>query len=135
LFDCDGLPFIFPMNIEEFRDYCLEKIGVTEDMPFGGDTLVFKVGGKIFALTDINTFASVNLKCDPERAVELRDQFEFIKPGYHMSKKHWNTVLLDSAISNKQLQELIDHSYGLVYAGLPQLAKLKVLGDFYNSQS
>jgi predicted DNA-binding protein (MmcQ/YjbR family) len=123
------------MNIEEFRDYCLEKVGVTEELPFGPDTLVFKVGGKIFALTDINTFASINLKCDPERAVELRDQFDFIKPGYHMSKKHWNTVLLDSAISNAMLQELIDHSYGLVYAGLSKLVKLKVLGEFYDSQA
>ena len=123
------------MNIEEFRDYCLEKPGVSEEMPFGPDTLVFKVGGKIFALTDINTFASINLKCDPERAVELRDQFDFIRPGYHMSKKHWNTVLLESGLSNAMLQELIDHSYALVYAGLSRLDKLKVLGDYYNSES
>ena len=123
------------MNIEEFRDYCLEKPGVSEEMPFGPDILVFKVGGKIFALTDINTFASINLKCDPERAVELRDQFDFIRPGYHMSKKHWNTVLLESGLSNAMLQELIDHSYALVYAGLSRLDKLKVLGDYYNSES
>ena len=123
------------MNIEEFRDYCLEKPGVSEEMPFGPDTLVFKVGGKIFALTDINTFASINLKCDPGRAVELRDQFDFIRPGYHMSKKHWNTVLLESGLSNAMLQELIDHSYALVYAGLSRLDKLKVLGDYYNSES
>ena len=123
------------MNIEEFRDYCLEKPGVSEEMPFGPDTLVFKVGGKIFALTDINTFASINLKCDPGRAVELRDQFDFIRPGYHMSKKHWNTVLLESGLSNAMLQELIDHSYALVYAGLSRVDKLKVLGDYYNSES
>jgi predicted DNA-binding protein (MmcQ/YjbR family) len=123
------------MNIEEFRDYCLDKTGVTEDMPFGENTLVFKVGGKIFALTDINSFASVNLKCNPERAVELRDQFAFITPGYHMNKKHWNTVLLDSSLSNTLLKELIDHSYGLVYAGLPKLVKLKVLAGYYNEQS
>jgi predicted DNA-binding protein (MmcQ/YjbR family) len=115
------------MNIEEFRDYCLDKTAVTEDMPFGEDTLVFKVGGKIFALTDINSFASVNLKCNPERAVELRDQFAFITPGYHMNKKHWNTVLLDSPISNAQLKELIDHSYGLVYAALPKLVGISRL--------
>ena len=114
------------MNIEEFRDYCLEKPGVSEEMPFGPDTLVFKVGGKIFALTDINTFASINLKCDPGRAVELRDQFDFIRPGYHMSKKHWNTVLLESGLSNAMLQEMIDHSYALVYAGLSRRDKLKV---------
>jgi predicted DNA-binding protein (MmcQ/YjbR family) len=123
------------VNIEEFRDYCLEKPGVSEEMPFGPDILVFKVGGKIFALTDINTFASINLKCDPERAVELRDQFDFIRPGYHMSKKHWNTVLLESGLSNAMLQEMIDHSYALVYAGLSRLDKLKVLGDYYNSES
>ena len=123
------------MNIEEFRDYCLEKPGVSEEMPFGPDILVFKVGGKIFALTDINTFASINLKCDPGRAVELRDQFDFIRPGYHMSKKHWNTVLLESGLSNAMLQELIDHSYALVYAGLSRVDKLKVLGDYYNSES
>jgi predicted DNA-binding protein (MmcQ/YjbR family) len=122
------------MNIEEFRDFCLAKAGVTEEMPFGEETLVFKVGGKIFALTDINNFNSINLKCDPERAVELRDQYEYIKPGYHMNKKHWNTVILDSPISNILLQELIDHSYDLVYAGLPKLVQLKVLGQFYNSQ-
>ena len=114
------------MNIEEFRDYCLEKPGVSEEMPFGPDTLVFKVGGKIFALTDINTFASINLKCDPGRAVELRDQFDFIRPGYHMSKNHWNTVLLESGLSNAMLQEMIDHSYALVYAGLSRRDKLKV---------
>jgi predicted DNA-binding protein (MmcQ/YjbR family) len=90
---------------------------------------VFKVGGKIFALTDINTFASINLKCDPERAVELRDLYAFIKPGYHMSKKHWNTILLDSALPNSLLKELIDHSYTLVFAGLPRLARLQVMGE------
>jgi predicted DNA-binding protein (MmcQ/YjbR family) len=135
LFDRDGYSHIFPMNIEEFRDYCLEKIGVTEDMPFGEDTLVFKVGGKIFALTNINSFTSINLKCDPEKAVELRDQFGFIRPGYHMNKKHWNTVLLDNSLSNAMLKELIDHSYGLVYAGLPKLVRLKVLGDHYDART
>jgi predicted DNA-binding protein (MmcQ/YjbR family) len=135
LFACNGLSVIYPVNIEEFRDFCLEKPGVREEMPFGPDTLVFKVGGKIFALTDIDTFASINLKCDPARAVELRDQFDYIKPGYHMSKKHWNTVLLDSAVSNAQLKEMIDHSYALVYAGLSRLDKLKVLADNDKSES
>ena len=118
------------MNIEEFRDYCLSKPGVTEDMPFGENTLVFKVGGKMFALTDINTFASINLKCDPEKALELRDQYPFILPGYHMNKKHWNTVVLDGAISRNLLTELIDHSYTLVYSGLPKLMQLKVMEAF-----
>ena len=121
------------IHIEEFRDYCLLKPGVTEEMPFGEDTLVFKVGGKIFALTNINTFSSINLKCDPERALELRDQHPFVLPGYHMNKKHWNTVVLDGAISSKLLTELIDHSYALVYSGLPKLVKLKVMGEFYQS--
>lgn len=121
------------MNIEEFRDYCLAKPGVTEEMPFGPDTLVFKVGGKVFALTDINTFSSINLKCNPERAIALRDQFESIKPGYHMNKKHWNTVVLDSQISNSLLLELIDHSYHLVYSGLKKSEQLKLLTNFYDS--
>lgn len=114
------------MNIEEFREYCLAKPGVTEAMPFGEDTLVFKVGNKIFALTDINTFASINLKCHPERAVELREQYEAIRPGYHMNKKHWNTVLLDSSLSNLLLKDLIDHSYQLVFSGLPKLTKQQI---------
>jgi predicted DNA-binding protein (MmcQ/YjbR family) len=121
------------MNIEEYRDYCLEKPGVSEETPFGPDTLVFKVGGKIFALTDLNSFASINLKCDPEKAVELRDQFDFIKPGYHMNKKHWNTVLLESSLTNTLLKELIDHSYDLVFAGLPKLIKLQVLHESYKA--
>ncbi|GGG53702.1 MmcQ/YjbR family DNA-binding protein [Hymenobacter glacieicola] len=108
------------MNIEDFRDYCLLKAGVTEEAPFGPDTLVFKVAGKVFALTDINTFASINLKCDPERAQELREQYEYVLPGFHMNKKHWNTVLMGTGIPNRQLQELIDHSYDLVRASLPR---------------
>ncbi|GEO06656.1 hypothetical protein AAE02nite_43200 [Adhaeribacter aerolatus] len=111
------------MNIEEFREYCLVKPGVTEETPFGIDTLVFKVGGKIFALTDINTFASINLKCDPEKAVELRERYDAIKPGYHMNKKHWNTVMLAGTINDRLLRELIDHSYSLVAASLPKNIK------------
>ena len=108
------------MNIEEFRDYCLAKAGVTEETPFGPDTLIFKVGGKIFALTDIQNFTSVNLKCDPEKAVELRERYQTILPGYHMNKKHWNTVLIQNEINDLMLQDLIDHSYNLVVAGLPR---------------
>ena len=106
------------MNIEDFRDYCLLKPGVTEETPFGPDFLVFKVAGKVFALTDINTFGSINLKCDPERAQELRDQHEYVLPGYHMNKKHWNTVLIGTGAPERQLRELIDHSYELVRASL-----------------
>lgn len=108
------------MNIEDFRDYCLLKAGVTEETPFGPNTLVFKVVGKVFALTDIDTFGSINLKCDPERAVELREQHDYVLPGYHMNKKHWNTILIGTGVSNAQLSELIDHSYDLVRASLPK---------------
>ncbi|WP_019947195.1 MmcQ/YjbR family DNA-binding protein [Hymenobacter aerophilus] len=114
------------MHIEDFRDYCLLKAGATDDMPFGPDTLVFKVGGKIFALTDLTTFASINLKCDPERAQELRERHEYIVPGYHMNKKHWNTVLLGTGISGGQLRELIDHSYDLVRASLPRAVRAEL---------
>lgn len=107
------------MNIEEYRDYCLQKKGVSEEFPFDADILVFKVGGKIFALTDVNSFASINLKCDPEKAVELREQFPEVRPGYHMNKKHWNTVDVNGSLSDKQIKEWIDHSYQLVVQSLP----------------
>ncbi|MBD2767909.1 MmcQ/YjbR family DNA-binding protein [Hymenobacter sp. BT664] len=112
------------MNIEEFRDYCLLKPGVTEETPFGPDTLVLKVGGKIFALTDLETFGSINLKCDPERAIELREAHDYVRPGYHMNKKHWNTVLIGTGVPTAQLREMIDHSYELVRAALPKAARL-----------
>ncbi|ALW86259.1 MmcQ-like protein [Hymenobacter sedentarius] len=111
------------MNIEDFRDYCLAKPGVTDGTPFGPETLVFKVGGKMFALTDIDTFGSINLKCDPERAVELREAHDYVLPGYHMSKTHWNTVLIGTGIPERQLRELIDHSYDLVLASLPKATR------------
>ncbi|SET34144.1 MmcQ/YjbR family DNA-binding protein [Hymenobacter actinosclerus] len=116
------------MHIEDFRDYCLLKPGATEETPFGPDTLVFKVGGKIFALTDLNTFASINLKCDPERAIELREQHEFVLPGFHMNKKHWNTVLIGTGISGGLLRGLIDHSYDLVRASLPRAVREELDG-------
>jgi predicted DNA-binding protein (MmcQ/YjbR family) len=111
------------MNIEEFRDYCLAKKGVTEELPFGPDTLVFKVVGKIFALTslDSETFR-LNLKCNPDFAIELREQFDYIVGGYHMNKKHWNSVDGDVA-PTKQLQELTDHSYEMVVAGFSKKDK------------
>lgn len=108
------------MNIEEFRNYCLAKPGVTEEFPFGEDTLVFKVMGKMFALTDVELFESVNLKCDPEKAVELREKFLAVQPGYHMNKKHWNTVLMDGSINDRQFCQWIDHSYDLVVNSLPK---------------
>ena len=106
------------MNVEEYRDYCLSKDFVTESFPFDSSTLVFKVGGKMFALSGIDPFVSVNLKCDPERAVEFRETYNGIKPGWHMNKKHWNTVAIDSDVPYQLLQELIDHSYELVFQSL-----------------
>ena len=111
------------MNIEEYRNYCLAKKGVTEEFPFDEETLVFKVMGKMFALTSLKRWEegdeSVNLKCDPDRALELREQYEGINPGFHMSKKHWNTVHINSGeLSIQLIKELIDHSYDLVVKGL-----------------
>ena len=108
------------MNIEELRDYCLAKPGTSEGFPFDDRVLVFKVMGKMYALTDIERFESVNLKCDPELAVELREAYPGVTPGYHMSKKHWNTVLTDGSVPENLLREWINHSYDLVVAGLPK---------------
>ena len=108
------------MNIESYREYCLAKKGVTEDFPFDNETLVFKVGGKMFALTGIEQFKSINLKCDPERAIELREEYAGILPGYHMSKKHWNTVMMDGSVPMKLIKQMIDDSYDLVVSSLPK---------------
>ncbi len=108
------------MDIVAFRDFCLTKPGVTEEFPFDENTLVFKVLGKMFALTDVEEFVSINLKCNPERSVELREQFDGITPGYHMNKKHWNTVLTDGSVPENLLVELINHSYELVVKSLPK---------------
>jgi len=108
------------MFLDDVRTHCIQKAGVTEGFPFDQNTLVFKVFGKMFALMDVDFFDSLNLKCDPEKAIELRETFQGIQPGYHMSKKHWNTVLLNNDVSNQLLVELIDHSYELVYASLPK---------------
>lgn len=109
------------MDIERFRKYCIAKPGVTEDFPFGPDTLVFRVGGKLFALCDLNDFDGINLKCDPERSIELRERHAGITPGYHMNKKHWNTVATDGSVPDKLVLELVDHSYDLV-AGVKRKA-------------
>ena len=111
------------MNIEEFREYCIQKPGVTEEFPFDEETLVFKVMGKMFALTNLVGDWNLALICDPEWAIELREQFPAIRPGYHMNKVHWNTVAMDGSLSQKLILELIDHSYQLVVAKLP--GKLK----------
>jgi len=103
------------MNIESLREYCLSKPNTEEALPFGPDTLVFKVGGKIFLLTGLESDPlRFNVKCDPDRALELRESFSCVQPGYHMNKKHWNTVIVDGSVSTKHLKEWIDHSYDLV---------------------
>lgn len=108
------------MNIEFFRNYCLEKPGATEDFPFDINTLVFKVMGKMFALADVDLFESINLKCEPARALLLREEHAGIKPGYHMNKKHWNTVMMDGSVPDRLTMQLIDHSYDLVVEKLPK---------------
>lgn len=109
------------MHIEEFRAYCLSKNRVTEEFPFDENTLVFKVCGKMFALTGLEEpDLKVNLKCDPEKAISLREQYESITAGFHMNKKHWNTVEVDGSFSDDFFKDLIDHSYDLVVKGLPK---------------
>ena len=108
------------MNIEEIREYCLSKRWVTEDFPFGDDTLVFRVNYKIFALTNLEGEIHLNLKCNPERAIELREEFSAIIPGYHMNKKHWNTLIMDGSLKQELILSLIDHSYDLILKNLPK---------------
>lgn len=115
------MDYIRFVNIEEFREYCLSKPGTSEHTPFGPDTLVFKVMDKMFALTDIESFAFINLKCDPERSFELRETFDgSIRPGYHMNKKLWNSVDTDGSVPEPLMYELIDHSYQLIVNSLPK---------------
>jgi len=111
------------MNLEIIRTFCLSKKGVSEEFPFDEDTLVFKVMGKIFCLTSLDNPVSVNLKCDPEKAVTLREEHEEIQPGYHMNKVHWNTVSLIGSLSDKFILDLIEHSYNLVVKGLSKTLK------------
>lgn len=116
------------MDLADFREYCLKKRGATEDTPFGEDVLVFKVGGKMFALTSLDEVpATANLKCDPDLALELRDRYEEVRPGYHMNKKHWNTVELDTGIPDVELRKMIDHSYELVVRRLSKKARETLL--------
>lgn len=113
------------MNVEEARTYYLSKKATTEGMPFGEGVLVFKVMNKMYALLALDAVpATMNLKCDPDRALELREEYEGIKSGYHMNKKHWNTVTLESDVSEKLIKELIDHSYDLVVSKLKKADKL-----------
>lgn len=117
------------MNIETLQQYCLAKRGVEETLPFGPDTLVFKVGGKLFLLVGLdNVPLQFNVKCEPAKAEELREQYACVQPGYHMNKKHWNTVTADGTVPDKLLREWIDHSYDLVLQSLPKKVKEEILG-------
>jgi predicted DNA-binding protein (MmcQ/YjbR family) len=107
------------MNIEQIREYCLKKKGVTEEFPFDEDTLVFKVAGKIFLLASLESIPlQINLKCEPEKAINLREEYESLQPGYHMNKKHWNSIIIDGTVPSQKLFEWIDDSYSLVISGL-----------------
>jgi len=106
------------MNIEEYRDYCISKKGVTESFPFDESTLVFKVMNKMFALTGVEEFAFINLKCDPEIAIELRETYEGVEPGYHMNKSLWNSVYTQKDVSDKLIYQWIDDSYDLIVSSL-----------------
>lgn len=108
------------MNIETLREYCLSKSRVEETFPFGEDTLVFKVMDKIFLLTGLDEADRFNVKCDPEKAIALREEYGEVQPGYHMNKTHWNTVFMNGKLSDVQLKEMIDHSYDLVVKSLPK---------------
>ena len=112
------------MNAESLREYCLTKPGAEETFPFGPDTIVYKVGGKVFLLTGLDSEElRFNVKCDPEKAIELREEFSCVLPGYHMNKKHWNTIVVDGSVSTKQLKVWIDHSYELVANSLSKNKK------------
>ena len=115
------------MNIETLREYCLAKAGVQEGFPFGEDTLVFKVAGKIFLLTGLtNNPLQFNAKCDPDKAIELREKHTAVQPGYHMNKKHWNTIIADGSLSNALLKEIIDDSYNLIVQSLPKSVRVNL---------
>ena len=109
------------MNIEDLHSYCIAKPHVEETFPFGPETLVFKIAGKIFLLTGMDSDPlQFNVKCDPEKAIELREQYDCVLPGYHMSKKHWNTIICDGSVQTKLIKQWIDDSYDLVFHSLPK---------------
>ncbi len=114
------------MNIEEIRDYCLSKDQVTEGFPFDNTTLVFKVCGKMFALLSLETDHSINLKCEPEKAIELRAKYDFVIPGYHMNKTHWNTVAFVDQVNSELVKQWIDDSYRLIVESLPAKQREKI---------
>lgn len=116
------------MNIEQIREYCLKKKGVTEEFPFDEETLVFKVLGKIFLLASLEKIPlQINLKCDPEFAIELRERYDSVQPGYHMNKRHWNTIIIDNSIPPREIFQWIDHSYELILNSLSKKGKAELL--------
>lgn len=116
------------MDIEELREHCIKKKAVEEGFPFGKDTLVFKVGGKIFLLVSFDSNPlQFNAKCNPDRAIELREKYFSILPGYHMNKTHWNTIVCDGSVSKKLIFELVDHSYDLIVTSLPKKIREQIL--------
>lgn len=115
------------MNVEEIHNYCVHKTEVTEGMPFGDTVVVYKVLGKVFLLLSLDdTPLQFNAKCDPGKAIELREQYDCVRPGYHMNKKHWNTIIVDGSANDKLLMEWIDHSYDMVVRGLPRKDRMKL---------
>lgn len=118
------------MTFGSLRDYCIALPGATESFPFGDSALVFKVEGKMFALLAMDPRPpKISLKCDPQRAVELRERTPAVQPGYHMNKRHWNTIESDGSLSAEELRELIDHSYDLVVASLPKAARARLASE------
>lgn len=115
------------MDLEKVREYCLKKKEVTESLPFDEDTPVYKVMGKMFCLSNLNPPLSINLKCDPEKAVELREKYDDVQPGYHMNKVHWNTIFLSTNIPDQLICEWIDDSYNLIVSKLPRTDKEKLV--------
>lgn len=116
------------MNVETLREYCLSKKAVTEDFPFGESTLVFRVKNKIFLLVSLDSSPlQFNAKCEPNKAIELREQYDAIQPGYHMNKKHWNTVVIDGSISTVLIKEMINDSYDLIAQSLPKKLREELL--------
>src|SRR6266853_6078881 len=115
------------MDLAKFREYCLSKPQATEGTPFGPEVVVFKVGGKMFALASLDEVpATANLKCDPDLALDLRDRYEQVRPGYHMNKKHWNTVEIEGCIPETELRKMIDHSYDLVVQSLSRTSRPRI---------
>jgi predicted DNA-binding protein (MmcQ/YjbR family) len=114
------------MNIEDFRNFCLSLPGTTEGFPFGGDVLVFKVAEKMYALARLDDFRGISLKCDPALAQDLRERYASVTPGYHLNKKHWNSIAIPGELGNDELRHWIRHSYQLVVASLPKAVQLQL---------